>query len=282
MSSPLARGRTLVAPSQVLSDLDQDIRSIGRINALPSGQRRRVYQSLLPLDVLLRFDLDPQALLQGDRPALFEVVPRSSSVELFLRHQPGAEDPILYLQLADTTTNQIEVVLFVVNDPRAERFDTDRLPDGTPTLFGTQGRNIEEEIRAMKAGLAPGQVRRGLRLTRDLVPILEAFVGALQHDAVYIQPLAYHNAILFERLGFAYAMGLGRMEWIHKEFSPGGLLFKRLDGSTPFRSPGAEATVRGRSWAIYDGIMDVPYSGIKMYKRVGVHAGVITFPGAAW
>lgn len=134
----------------------------------------------------------------------------------------------------------------------------------------------------MKAGLAPGQVRRGLRLTRDLVPILEAFVGALQHDAVYIQPLAYHNAILFERLGFAYAMGLGRMEWIHKEFSPGGLLFKRLDGSTPFRSPGAEATVRGRSWAIYDGIMDVPYSGIKMYKRVGVHAGVITFPGAAW
>lgn len=282
MSSRMPRSRTLVPPSQVLTDLGLDIRSLGRINALPSEQRRKVYQSLIPLDVLVRFAIDAQALARTDRSSLFEVVPRSSSVELYLRHQPDAEDPVLYLQLADTTTNQIEVVLFIVNDPQAERFDTDRLPDGTPTLFGTQGRNIQEEVRAMKAGLAPGQVRRGLRLTRDLVPILEAFVAALHHDAVYVQPLAYHNAILFERLGFAYAMGLGRMEWIHSEFSPGGLLYKRLDGSTPFRLPGAETSVRGRSWAIYDGIMDVPYTGIKMYKRVGVHAGVITFPGAAW
>jgi hypothetical protein len=278
--------RTLAAPSQVLADLD--IRTVGRINALPREQRRRVYHSLIPLDVLLRFDIDSEALDQPADAPLLQLVPRPSSVELYLRHEADAEDPLLYLQLADTTTNQLEVVLFVVNDPHAERFDTDRLPDGTPTHFGTQARNVEEEIRAMRAGLAPGQVRRGLRLTRDLVPILEAFVGALHHDAFYIQPLAYHNAILFERLGFAYALGLGRMEWIHREFAPGGLLHRRLDGSTPFRQPGAEETVRGRSWAIHDGIMDVPYSaasaskGIKMYKRVGIHAGVITFPGAAW
>jgi len=267
-------------PSRALSGLE--IRSIGRINTMPREQRRRVYSSLIPLDVLLRFAIDPEAVVRSQDPALFRIAPRPSSVELTLKHDVEAEDPLLYLQLADTTTNQVEVVLFMVNDPYSERFNTDRLPDGTPTHFGTQGRNIEEEIRAMEAGLAPGQVRRGLRLTRDLVPILEAFVEALHHDAVYIQPLAYHNAILFERLGFAYAMGLGRMEWIHSEFAPGGLLYERLDGSTPFRPPGAESSVRGRSWAIHDGIMDVPYAGIKMYKRVGVHAGVITFPGAAW
>jgi len=134
----------------------------------------------------------------------------------------------------------------------------------------------------MSAGLAPGQVRHGLRLTRDLVPIFEDFVKALHHDAIYMQPLAYHNGILFERLGFSYAMGLGRMEWIHREFGPGGLLQRRLDGTTPFRMPGAEETVRGRSWAIYDGILEIPYSGIKMYKQVGVHAGAITFPDAVW
>ncbi len=259
-----------------------DVRSIGRINALPRERRRQVYLSLLPLDVLLRFGIAPQSLASSDEPSLFQIVTGPSSVELYLRHEPEAQDPLLYLQLADTTTNQIEVVLFVVNDPHARRFDTDRLPDGTPTYFGTQGRNVEEEIKAMKAGLAPGQVRRGLRLTRDLVPILEAFVDALRHDVFYVQPLAYHNAILFERLGFAYAMGLGRMEWIHNEFAPGGLLYKRLDGSTPFRPPGAHKSVRGRSWAIHDGIMDVPYTGIKMYKRVGIHAGLITFPKAAW
>ena len=134
----------------------------------------------------------------------------------------------------------------------------------------------------MEAGLAPGQVRQGLRLTRDLVPILERFVSALHHDAYYLQPLAYHNAILFERLGFAYALGLGRMEWINREFTPGGLLHRRLDGGTPFRSPDAWRTVRGRSWAIHDGIMDMPLTDVKMYKQVDVHAGVVTFPSAAW
>jgi hypothetical protein len=134
----------------------------------------------------------------------------------------------------------------------------------------------------MRAGLAPGQVRRGLRLARDLVPILERFIEALHHDAFYIQPLAYHNAVLFERLGFAYAMGLGRMEWIHAEFSPGGLLHNRLDDSTPFRQPGAQNSVRGRSWAIHDGIMGLPYGDIKMYRRVHIHAGASTFPRAAW
>lgn len=134
----------------------------------------------------------------------------------------------------------------------------------------------------MEAGLAPGQVQRGLGLTRRLIPSLEQFVAGLHHDAFYIQPLAYHNAILFERLGFAYTLGLGRMEWIHREFERGGLLFERLDGTTPFRQPGSERSVRGRSWAIHDGILSKPYGDVRMYKRVGIHAGVVTFPNAAW
>jgi hypothetical protein len=272
--------RTLASPSRVLST--GDLYSIGQVNALPRELREQAYRSLVPCDVVLRFDLDPETLVDEDGLPVFRIVAGPSSVELSLRHTADAEDPLLYLQLADTTTNQIEVILFVVNDPHGERFDTDRLPDGTRTHFGTQGRNVDEEIRAMRAGLAPGQVRRGLRLTRDLVPILEGFIDALHHDAFYVQPLAYHNAILFERLGFGYVIGLGRMEWIHKEFYPGGLLHRRLDSCTPFRQPGAENSVRGRSWAIQDGIMGMAYGDIRMYRRVGIHAGVTTFPEAAW
>lgn len=276
----MKRVRTLVQPSQVLAGLD--LRSIAQINALPGDQRAQVYSSLLPLDVISRFDIDLDIDADGASSSLFSIVPKRASVKLSLRHAPDADDPLLYLQLADTTMGQIEVVLFIINDPSSERFDTDRLTDGTPTYFGTLHRNVDEEIRAMEAGLAPGQVRRGLRLTRDLVPSLERFVANLHHDAFYIAPLAYHNAIVFERLGFSYMMGLGRMEWIHKEFAPGGLLYRRLDGSTPFRRPGAENSVRGRSWAIHDGILGMPYEGVKMYKQVGIHAGVITFPDASW
>lgn len=276
----MRRVQTLMDPSEVLGDLD--VRSIRQINALPHNERSRMYRSLVPLDVISRFDIDLEVRPTQRDSSLFTVDARQSSVALSLKHEADAEDPVLYLQLADTASGQIEVVLFIINDPYAERFDTDQLPDGTLTHFGTARRNVAEEVRAMEAGLAPGQVRRGLRLTRDVVPILELFVTNLQHDAFYIQPLAYHNAILFERLGFAYAIGLGRMEWIDAEFAPGGLLHRRLDDSTPFRRPGAGKSVRGRSWAIHDGIMRMPYEGIKMYKRVGIHAGVATFPGAAW
>ena len=267
-------------PPPLLQDIE--LFSIGQVNKLPHEQMSQVYRHLVPLEALHRFGIDPQTLADGEGRALYECNPGISSVEISLRHAWNAEDPVLYLQLADTPNNQIEVVMFVVNDPYSERFNTDRLPDGTSTYFGTLRRNIEEEVQAMKAGLAPGQVRHGLSVTRRLMPILEYFVAGLHHDAFYIQPLAYHNAILFERLGFSYVLGLGRMEWIQKEFASGGLLLRRLDGSTPFRQPGADGSVRGRSWAIHDGIMGEPYGNVKMYKRVGIHAGIVTFPDAAW
>ena len=267
-------------PPPLLKDLD--LYTIGQVNKLPPEQVQQIYRHLIPLDILMRFGIDAKTVADAQGRELFECRPGISSVELSLRHVWDAQDPVLYVQLADTPNNQIEVTLFILNNPYSERYDIDRLPDGTLTYFGTLARNIEAESAAMEAGLAPAQVRRGLGATRRLVPILEQFVAALHHDVFYIQPLAYHNAILFERLGFAYAMGLGRMEWIHKEFRPGGLLTQRLDGSTPFRRPGAEQSVRGRSWAIHDGILHEPYGGIKMYKRAGIHAGIVTFPDSAW
>ena len=72
------------------------------------------------------------------------------------------------------------------------------------------------------------------------------------------------------------------MRWIDREFRPGGILFARLDGSTPFRTPGREKTVRGRSWAIHDGILDEPWESPKMYKAIGVRATVSTFTGEGY
>lgn len=262
--------------------VNRQLFSISQINNLPRQQMEQLYRQLLPPEILRRFDINPETLTDTQGHHLFECRPGILYVKLALYHTWQAEDPVLYVQLADTPNNQIEVVLLVVNDPHSERFNTDRLPDGTSTFFSTLARNVAEETRAMKAGLAPGQVRRGLGLTRCLIAAMEEFVALLHHDVFYIQPLAYHNAILFERLGFAYQMGLEKMTWINREFAPGGTLSKRLGGSTPFRQPGAERTVRGRSWAIHDGILEEPFAGIKMYKRVGVHAGISTTPRSSW
>ena len=258
--------------------------SLRQINDLAPPLKEEIYRRLLPAKLLVDYGIDPQTLCddQGNRLVSFTCPEGSRTVEIDVRPEAGFPDPLLYLEMADTRLNQIEVMLFAVNDPQAERFETDRDWRGQRTKFGTLRRNIPEEIRAMEAGLAPGQVRKGLRLSRTLVPLFEGFVACLSHDYYLMEPLAYHNAILFERLGCNYVQGRRKMQWIHVGFQPGGLLHERLDGSTPFRQPDAWRTIRGRSWAIHDGILEEPWHGIKMYKRVGRRARVDTFPGAEY
>ena len=258
--------------------------SLNQINSLPAAIKEGIYRDLLPGPVLVEYGIDPDTLRDagGNRLVTFNCPDGSHVVEIDVRPEPGFPDPLLYLEMSDTRLNQIEVMLLAVNDPSAERFETDRDWQGERTKFGTFRRNIPEEIRAMRAGLAPGQVRKGLRLSRVLIPLFEDFVRRLGHEYYLLEPLAYHNAILLERLGCNYVQGLRRMQWIHLGFQPGGLLHEALDGSTPFRQPDAWRTVRGRSWAIHDGILGEPWHGVKMYKQVGKHAGVDTFPGGAY
>jgi hypothetical protein len=260
------------------------IYSLRQVNELPNTTREKIYRHLLPNQVLADFGIDPETLCdeQGDRLVRFTCPHGSGIVEVDVRSELGFPDPLLYVELSDTRLNQIEVILFVVNDPSSERFETDRDWRGERTMFGTFRRNIQEEIRAMEAGLAPGQVRHGLRLSRTLLPIFESFVIGLGHDYYLMEPLAYHTAILFERLGCNYVQGLRKMRWVNAAFQPDGCLHERLDGATPFRQPDACHTIRGRSWAIHDGIMGEPWHGIKMYKRVGKRAGIETFPGGAY
>jgi acetoin utilization protein AcuC len=134
----------------------------------------------------------------------------------------------------------------------------------------------------MQAGLSPGQVRRGFRLARPATSAFEQFVSSLGQDIYFIEPLYYHNAIIFERYGFAYQVGKRRMEEIQAGFQPGGELHRRLDDSTPFRSPKAADSIRLRSWAIHDGILGEPFTNVTMYKRIGKPAGINTAPHCEW
>jgi hypothetical protein len=134
----------------------------------------------------------------------------------------------------------------------------------------------------MQAGLSPGQVRRGFRLARPASEAFEEFIVSLGHDMFFVEPLYYHNAVIFERYGFSYQMGKRQMDNIHTGFREGGELWQRLDESSPFRSPQAANSIRLRSWAIHDGILGEPFTNVTMYKRVGKSAGINTAPGCKW
>lgn len=258
--------------------------SIYEINAMPDKERGDLLALLVPRRFLDLFGIDPKTYRNaaGQRCAVFTCPERMPFLQLDLRRVPGDRDPAYFLDVSNSPYGQMEISFVIVNDPDGERFDIDVDEQGQDTYFGTARRNIPQELRAMGAGLAPGQVRRGLRAMADLVASWDAFFGSIGHRFYFLEPLSYNSAILYERHGFQYVTGKERMEYIDREFRPGGVLYARLDDANPFRKRDFARTVRGRSWAIHDGMLDEPWESPKMYKTVGVHAGVCTFTGEGY
>ena len=200
-------------------------------------------------------------------------------------------DPAYSIQVSDAVDfTQVNWDFLVVNDPDGERFDIDIDDQGRDTLWGRASRNLMAEERALRAGLAPGQTRKGLGVTREVVAGLEIFAKYLNIKTISLEALFYHNAIVYERCGFSYFEGFKRMQRIHDIFQTGGPLWKKLDASNCFRQPGFADTIRGRSWAIHDGviseidddILDEGWTSPKMYLMVGKHRSVCTFPDAVY
>ncbi|MCC5827864.1 MAG: hypothetical protein JJU36_00325 [Phycisphaeraceae bacterium] len=277
--------------------------SLLSFNRLPEAEKRRRCIDLVPVglvDHVLSLGLCPTVIAGGDprsyedeaerirtfaqEPAALRLIGLPNRGELQLR-VPAARfkgDYALGIDLADVGGGQIELAFIVINDLASPRFDIDR-HNGMPTLLGTASRNIEAEVAAMRAGLGPCQVRRGLRLLGELVPGLERFARALGYVSLQLRPLTYHVALSYERCGFGYLDGHRRMLQIDREFARGGALARALDGSTPFRRPEQAHTARGRSWAIHDGILEAldgkDWLELQMFKVFGREEGIRTAPG---
>ena len=256
--------------------------TIGGINLLPEPEKRAIYSRYIPSQLLEKFNIPSLTSEDGQNLLKFRFAHGSADVEMRLFHKVDFPDPILYAHLTDTMNGQIRTLLYILNDPDSERFDVDKMPDGSSTKFGTLQRNLEAEKLSLAAGRAPGQIRRGLRFLGQAVEAFEEFVTELGHDMYFVEPLYYHNAVIFERYGFAYQVGKRLMDDIHTGFQPGGHLHAKLDGSNEFRQTDAAMKIRKRSWAIHDGVLGEPFTNVTMYKRVGKNAGISTTPNCEW
>jgi len=247
-------------------------------------EQRMLFQILIPIDLLVKHQIDPVKLTDANGLPIAFARPGANQdgYRFELYHTGDASEPMGELELADTQFNQIEVTWLTLQDPLSVRYDVDLLPGGESTLRGTAGRNLVSEEAAMLAGLAPGQVRRGLGVFRVMVERLEIMMLCLNQREYLAQPLFYHMAILFEQHGFSYIQGESLMHEIHQGFLSGGSLAQKLDSSTPFRKPEQAGTIRGRSWAIHDGVMAGRWDRVRMVKRLGVNAHVCTAPAISW
>lgn len=261
--------------------------TIRQLNNLPEAIKRRVYRGLIPPSLLTRFGIDPIHWTGANKEPMVFLKAETNSEKVLITAQSSADpnDEFFAIELADNSLNGIELNLIVLNDPTAQRFPIDHTEDGQPTMFGTLKRNITAEEQAKLAGLAPGQVRAGLGGSRLVFEQLDTFLSTLGHRAYFLEPLTYASAWVFERRGFAYVRGHKLMDDIQREFQTGGVLYQSLDDKSAFRKPEQAHTVRGRAWAIHDGILDVldvHWDKIRMVKQIGRQAGVETFPQAVY
>ncbi|HEY5729208.1 MAG TPA: hypothetical protein VIS72_04100 [Anaerolineales bacterium] len=275
-----------ISISQLIGDASLPV-TIKALNSLPENAKLRLYRALIPVQVLAEFDINPRTWKNPDKQqqVSLDAEQGSDKVKIHAWYGDDPQNEFFYLELADNQYNGIDLNFLIANNPTAEKFRTDYDDEGKETLFGTVRRNVIEEEKAMRAGLAPGQIRAGLRSSQVVFNHIETFLTMMAHHAFFLEPLTYVSAWIFEKRGFAYSKGHQLMDTIHKEFQPGGELHKALDGSTPFRQPEQWKTVRGRAWAIHDGLLeaiDKKWNDLKMIKQVGRHAGVKTFPDAEY
>lgn len=265
----------------LLDDAGTPLNSILAINSLGREEKIRIYGALLPerLCCLLGFSRADIPRAVAGHLLSFAAPENLSFVRIEARVRPDDTDTVFFLELADSGYNQLEFCFCIICDPVAPRFNVDVDGQGRVNCFSSSGRNISEELRAMRAGLFPHQTRRGLRMFAELLLLVEQFADAMGMEMIVADLLTYCNAIRYEGYGFDYLSGLRLMHDIDTGFQPGGTYFNRLDGSNEFRMPGAERSVRGRSWAIYDGIMDEPWNNVRIYKMIGHRAEINTFPG---
>ncbi len=263
--------------------------SIAKVNKLPREERDQIYLRLVPESIFEKFQINRKTLTNafGERVVRGIFPPDDNFACIEVKYRSGDRDCIFSCQLSLASfMESLHLDFLIINDPFSERFDVDVDEFGRDTMLGARSRNIPEEIRAMKAGLAPGMVRKGLKLLREFSDSLEGFIPLLGLKNITTRALYYHNAILWEKYGFTYFKGGRMMKKVHEEFQPGGLLFEKLDDSTPFRRKGMERTVRGRSWAIYDGALvdtfDEEWESPMMYRILGKHFSVETFPGQVY
>ena len=275
-----------ISIAQLIGDANLPV-TIKALNSLPENPKLRLYRTLIPIQVLADFDINPRTWKNPDKLPQVKLDAEHGSDKVKITAWYG-EDPgneFFYLELADNQYNGIDLNFLILNNPTSQIFRTDFDEQGRETLFGTVYRNCAEEEKAMRAGLAPGQIREGLRCSQIVFNHIETFLTMMAHHAFFLEPLTYVSAWIFEKRGFAYSKGHQLMDTIHKEFQPGGELYKALDSSTPFRQPEQWGTVRGRAWAIHDGILeaiDKKWDGLKMIKQIGRQAGANTFPGAKY
>jgi hypothetical protein len=261
---------------------------IRKISRYHQYQKEGLYRTLIPPSLYQALGINPLNLLDNDGQKIIRFFcPEGDSTCLIEIRVPAIEDPVYSIQISDAVDQStIEWDFLIINDPSSKKYITDLDENGRDTMFGWASRNKNEEEKAFLAGYYPGQTRKGMGLTGQVIRSLDLFCQILGIKTIKLDALFYHNAITYEKFGFSYYEGFREMQRIHELFQPGKKLHQKMDSSNIFRGKELANTVRGRSWAIHDNILcDIKddiltgsWVSPVMYRMVEKPRAMVTFP----
>jgi hypothetical protein len=264
---------------------------IARLNRIQEADKRRAYLMLVPKSLFEKFQINPETGLnkKGEQCVFIDAPESGSEASVKVMRSPTDRDQLYYMEVRDSRDLvQLFWDFILINDPESPRFDTDVTPEGGSRWLNWKRRNAKEEKKALEAGMSPGQVRRGMKLTGEVNECLDDFCRAVGFKSIALEALFYHNAIQYEKHGFRYFSDEQVMRDIHEAFQPGGVLYERLDGST-FRPAWAADSIRGRSWTIHSDILEEvweqgfdSWKPPKMYRMAGKRFDINTVPGVKY
>ncbi|HKI54143.1 MAG TPA: hypothetical protein VJ987_08450, partial [Anaerolineales bacterium] len=142
-----------ISIAQLIGDASLPV-TLKALNSLPENPKLRLYRTLIPIQVLAEFDINPRTWKNPDKQqqVKLEAEQGSDKVKIHAWYGDDPQNEFFYLELADNQYNGIDLNFLIANNPTSQKYRTDYDDEGIETLFGTVRRNLAEEEQAMHAG----------------------------------------------------------------------------------------------------------------------------------
>lgn len=115
-----------ISISQLIGDASLPV-TIRALNSLPENPKLRLYRTLIPIQVLAEFDINPRTWKNPDKLQQVKLDAESGSdkVKISAWYGDDPQNEFFYLELSDNPYNGIDLNFLIANNPTSKKFRTD-------------------------------------------------------------------------------------------------------------------------------------------------------------
>src|SRR5512145_3357206 len=112
-----------ISISQLIGDAGLPV-TIKALNSLPENPKLRLYRTLIPIQVLSEFDINPRTWKNPDKlvQVRLDAEYGSNKVKITAWYGDDPQNEFFYLELADNQYSGIDLNFLIANNPLSEKY----------------------------------------------------------------------------------------------------------------------------------------------------------------